>query len=492
VTRTFAALLLAALCTAGEASAQRLGIDGRRFTIDGTPRFLMFISYFGAMGAKDLIADLDFVKAAGFDGVRIWPNSPDGPQLMRTDGTLDPDNLSKLLGILEAANARRIIVDVTFTAEHIAGMDASLYGRAIAAAIDPMRPYRNLLIDIENERNIYGPFKRPLAAADVVAIKDAIKAIDPARIVTASNSQDLPAADAGRFTGGTGLDVAAYHDPRRSGFHEAAQIESLVQALAVSGRPIYFQEPIRFTRDIADRAEYFFTAAVNARRAGAAAWCFHTELGFNVRTQLFRERLQSRSEPDWAFVTSLAPRVFLRTSDATHFVSAAGGGGSSVVADSRVPAAWETFAVRAVDGGPIVSGDRVTIWTADNRHLLQASEGGGTSLNATATAAGPWETFIVEKNDARPLSDGDVIAIRTATTTPWYVGAELGGGGPVNVNRRSRGEWETFSVVSAGAAALEASSRAAPRADRGSRRAARERSTPRLRRPTARAPLPRA
>lgn len=445
--RPIAAGLTLFLGAAANASAQRLGIDGHRFTVDGTPRFLTFISYFGAMGAKDLIADLDFLKGAGFDGIRIWPNSPDGPQLMRTDGTLDPDNLSKLLAILDAANARRIVVDVTFTAEHIAGMDASLYRRAIAAAIEPLQPFRNVLIDIENERNLYGPFKRPLATADVVAIREAIKAIDPARIVTASNSQDLPAADAGRFTSEAGLDVTAYHDPRRPGFYEAGQIESLVNALAVSGKPVYFQEPVRATRDFADRADYFLLAAANARRAGAAAWCFHTELGFNVRTQLFREKLQSRHEPDWTFVTRLAPRVFLRTSSGTHYVTAVGGGGTTTAADRQTPAVWETFTLRTLEGGPVVSGDRITIATSDNVHLLQVADGGGGPLTATSSAAGIWETFVIESNGGGPIANGDAVALRTATSPPWYVSADLGGGGTLNVNGRSQGAWETFTIV---------------------------------------------
>src|SRR5215475_1317148 len=99
------------------ASAQRLSVAGDRFAIDGSPRFLTFISYFGAMGAADVAADFQFLKDAGFDGVRIWPNSPEGPQLMRGDGTLDPSALQRLTEILDRSRDRRLVVDVTFTAE---------------------------------------------------------------------------------------------------------------------------------------------------------------------------------------------------------------------------------------------------------------------------------------------------------------------------------------------------------------------------------------
>src|SRR5262249_45041302 len=200
-------------------------------------------------------------------------------------------------------------IDVTFTAEHISGLSAGAYRDAIVRAVEALRPYANLLIDIENERNLYGPSGRPLSAPDVAAIGAAIKIADASRIVTASNSQDLPAADAARFTADTGLDVNAYHDPRRSSWFEADQIRSVVSTLATAGRPVYLQEPTRFPNASTDRADYFRTALANARRAGAAAWCFHTDLGFNLRGTLFRDRLRSRTEPEWTFVSTLVPRV---------------------------------------------------------------------------------------------------------------------------------------------------------------------------------------
>ena len=96
--------------------------------------------------------------------------------------------LSRLLFILDRARDERIIVDVTFTAEHIGGMTASGARNEIVATAAALKPYRNVLIDIQNERNIYGPGGRGLAANDVASILAGIKAIDPDRIVTASNS----------------------------------------------------------------------------------------------------------------------------------------------------------------------------------------------------------------------------------------------------------------------------------------------------------------
>src|SRR5207245_287100 len=111
------------------ASAQRLSIDGDQFAIDGSRRFLSFITYFDGMNALDVAGDLQFLRDAGFDGVRLWPTR----ELVRADGSLDPDGLSRLQFVLDRARERRMLVDVTFTAEHVAGLDAAQFRAAMVA-----------------------------------------------------------------------------------------------------------------------------------------------------------------------------------------------------------------------------------------------------------------------------------------------------------------------------------------------------------------------
>jgi hypothetical protein len=65
--------ILLSVCTSARSQAQTLSIQGDRFAVDGTPRFLTFISYFGAMGAGNLTADLRLIKSKGFRRIRIWP-----------------------------------------------------------------------------------------------------------------------------------------------------------------------------------------------------------------------------------------------------------------------------------------------------------------------------------------------------------------------------------------------------------------------------------
>jgi len=111
--RHFAVLVV--LCLGAiEAQAQKLSIQGDRFAVDGTPKFLTFITYFGAMGAPNTINDLHLIRSLGFDGIRIWPNLDTGPQLINGDGTLRQDELRRLLFILDQARLERLIVDVTF------------------------------------------------------------------------------------------------------------------------------------------------------------------------------------------------------------------------------------------------------------------------------------------------------------------------------------------------------------------------------------------
>ena len=148
--------MLIGLCLAAtQAQAQKLSIQGDRFAVDGTPKFLTFITYFGAMGAPNIINDLHLIRSLGFDGIRIWPNLDTGPQLMNGDGTLRPDELRRLLFILDQARLERLIVDVTFTYEHISRMTPATARVGIMAATNALRSYDNLLFDIENERNVH-------------------------------------------------------------------------------------------------------------------------------------------------------------------------------------------------------------------------------------------------------------------------------------------------------------------------------------------------
>src|SRR5205823_2778189 len=135
---------------------------------------------------------------------------------------------------------------------------------------------------------------------------------------------------------------------------------------------------------------YFLQAIAHAKLAGAAAWCFHTWVGVDMRGNppYLEDRLRAIAEPEWAFANSLNARAVLRASDGSHFVVAESGGGGGVRADRSAsgPGGWEVLGVAALSGGPLISGDRVSIATADGKHYLQAVGGGGGPMSATVTS----------------------------------------------------------------------------------------------------------
>ena len=405
------------------------------------------------MGAPDITADLRTIKTLGFDGLRIWPNLDTGPQLFNRDGTLRPAELERLRFILDRARAERLIVDVSFTYEHTPGLDPARARLAIMAVTDALRSYDNLLFDIQNERNVGD--RRFMSEANVASIFAGIKSVDAARITTASNSPVDSPEFAAAFTARLGLDVTAYHEPRSSRWYTLSTNQSVVRAMKANGRPAYLQETMPTRDDLFfypahDRAEYFLQAIAHAKLAGAAAWCFHTDVGVDYRSgpALLEDRLRAYAEPEWAFVNSLKARVVLRANNGVNYVVAEGGGGAGVRADRTAagPGPWQEFGVSALSGGPLLADDRVALTTSDGRYYLQAAGGGGASLRAAGATVGAWETFQIEKTGGGVIRHGDSIALR-ANDTSWYVVAENGGGGNVAVNSAARGAWETFTIL---------------------------------------------
>src|SRR5262249_47401908 len=247
--------------------AQSLSVQGDRVAVDGKPRFLMFISYFGAMGAGNLAADLRLIRSKGFDGIRIWPLLFTGPQLMNADGSLSPDALTRLYYVLDRARDEHLVVDVSFTGEHIKGLDASHFRDGVVAAASALRGYDNILFDIQNESDIYGPSDRPLTTSEMAGILAGIKAGHPSPIVTASVSSQHTAEFTATFTASLGFDVTTFHDPREFNWFDPERVDPMMRVLKTAGRPVYLQEPMP-TRDRRfpyypqhDLAEYFLKAA---------------------------------------------------------------------------------------------------------------------------------------------------------------------------------------------------------------------------------------
>src|SRR6059036_3946089 len=99
--RRAAELALAAAIAIAAVSAgnvQTLAVQGDRFTLNGRPAFLVFVSYSDGVrrisdsGATTVLdADLDYFVRKGLSGLRVFPNWQfPGDTLMQCDGTLRP------------------------------------------------------------------------------------------------------------------------------------------------------------------------------------------------------------------------------------------------------------------------------------------------------------------------------------------------------------------------------------------------------------------
>ena len=123
------------------------------------------------------------------------------------------------------------------------------------------------LPQLANEHDVQD--SRYVNHTDMRALRDAVKAIDPDRLVTAS-SRELSAEEK--------LDFYSQHLER--GPDCAAKTESLAKQIIAAmptRAPLHFQEPFR--RDYSPawnpQAADFYQDLAGAKGGGAAGWCFH-------------------------------------------------------------------------------------------------------------------------------------------------------------------------------------------------------------------------
>lgn len=320
-------VMLALVGAPARARAQALGIQGSKFTVDGSPRFLVMFSYFAALrptGANasgsniaalwpahkaELAAQFAGLRARGFDGIRVFPawhytlgpcsqRLADGAAVINRDGTLNFSAGQRLLEVIELARQHGLVVDVSWAIECAAptvpyAMSKAAYVQALTWITAAMAGgYKNAFFDLANEYNhadcLGLPNQKPaFTRADWTPAVASIRAADPTRIITASVTVDgeLAIADAHA----AGFDVVAFHDPRTySGNTPTWPAQTRVIAAAgrqATTKPIYFQEPDRYqpTGDGSNlTAAHFLTALQGAIDGGAAAWTFHTEGTFKL------------------------------------------------------------------------------------------------------------------------------------------------------------------------------------------------------------------
>jgi hypothetical protein len=328
---TFAAALcvVASSVAASGRPALTLGVSGDRLTVNGEPRFLVLVSYFDALDARSLDADLRQL-ARSVDGIRIfanwWDVAPDGEcRHAFTDRTLfeqtadgafqlRQQRLTRLQEVLRAARREGLVVDLTFASEPVRGTSrltdtvnpegracpgsdfrnvvrwaavAPAFRAAATALADP--EFDHVFFDLQNEA---GHAMNMATDADLALLVGAVRAGDSGRLLTVSsdsrNADELTAR-----VRALKLSLLTFHGERGEGWGErtARDVRKFREALERAGTPVpvYVGEPDPLDHGQGDRE--FHESVTGARRAGAAAWTLHTRAGFHLDDDALGERL---------------------------------------------------------------------------------------------------------------------------------------------------------------------------------------------------------
>jgi hypothetical protein len=410
--RRWSALMFAAcfvLLSHSRADAQGpvvLRVEGDHFTINGQPRFLTFISYFDALHVGALNnpsdryakwnADLELLKTR-FNGVRIFPNwyadycsSPsqanvlDDDTLFNYNGTLNQNTLNALTSFIALADAKGMVVDVSFSRETVkTAMPATPnYQAALVAAAVALAPYKNVVIDIQNEFTKGGA--QGLSATEIDAIVPAMRQAAVTPVILSGSGGGY--SDIGDMARNHGFDFVAYHDDRVTDWQDAdhanTQLSAIRSDLGINRKPIYFQEPTAFDLSVngcgtatnqTDGSITHHTDAVKwAKHYGAAAWTFHTRSTFNLRNTSLSAKLGANATLQSA-VDAIQPAVVAKTHWGLNAWSITAGAGTLTDAGGSRTL---TLSANESDG-------TIATWTASVNVSwlhLGATQGSGTSL----------------------------------------------------------------------------------------------------------------
>ncbi len=273
---------------------QSLGVGGNQFRV--------LISYFDAVDAANLSADLDYLQSNGITGIRIFPNwwgTQTGTEyapntLIDSAGNIRQDVLTRMHAIIDAAASRGMIVDVSFARETVQGLSVANYKDGVVEAITELANHSNVFFDLQNERD--DASDTYLSESDVLDLRQRVEAaVGTGEILSASMGGS--ASEISGFVSRTGLDIINHHDSRDNSWWSltGGRVDA-IQA-AAPGRPVYFGEPGRIGTAGAT-ADNVITAVSQARGAGASAWTFHTQAGFNLNGSTLESRL-SAAERDF-------------------------------------------------------------------------------------------------------------------------------------------------------------------------------------------------
>lgn len=373
-----------------------LGVSGRHFTVNGVPRFLLFVSYFDAMrrsdsngtNSGDLDTDFAYIKAQGYDGIRVFPNwqhyvttgKADDDALFTNGLGIRLDRLAVFLRVLNTAASYGLVVDVSFSWESVTGMTKAQFYQQVADVTARLQgAYPHVMFDLQNEWN--NPNIGFSQSEVATLLNDYVRPNDQNRIVTASITEDN-ANVAGQASASLGLDIAAYHDPRWSDWYTNSRVSAAIDGVrsGFGQKPIYLQEPMPIATICPPKCpgpatqldtdpSHAMRAANAAKRYGAAAWTFHTRSTFDLASTTFKAVLDGDSLQKAAFESL---RDYVNTLHPSHSWPSLSGSsflemqldGNLVLHDSAGNALWHSATQYYPDRlGLVVKRDgNLTMW----------------------------------------------------------------------------------------------------------------------------------
>ncbi|MEK7397069.1 MAG: cellulase family glycosylhydrolase [Candidatus Poribacteria bacterium] len=265
-----------------------LETQGTEFLVDKKPTFLLGASYYAGLGASDEFVDKDLkeLKELGFNWIRVWATwggFGNNVSAVDDEGKAREPYLAKLKKLCEKANELGMIVDVTFSRGNGVAGSGSLPSQeahlnAVTVIATELKPYCNIYIDLANERNVQD--RRYVGFEELAILRDRIKSIDPERLITASQGDDISEDELKKCLEIVKVDFITPHRPRdiSSPNKTIDKTKEYLQLMRKFGRivPLHYQEPFRRGYGSWEPlADDFLLDLKNAKENGAAGWCFH-------------------------------------------------------------------------------------------------------------------------------------------------------------------------------------------------------------------------
>lgn len=152
--------------------------------------------------------------------------------------------------------------------------------------------------------------------------------------------------------------------------------------------------------------------------------------------------------------------IALKTYNGTNYLTAVGGGGTTVATNINFIGNYEKWTVEDINGGTPNSGDQIRMKASTGQYLCadansagQYGGGGGPSGSSSLArpnraSGGAWETFTITKPGGGQITAGSVVSLKSYNN--FYMSAINGGNvigdGSVEVNRSAIGTWEGFTI----------------------------------------------